>query len=131
SFSCTPLPLELELELPPLTVDSCFGCLASASFTKLSSRTFFLTRWEMSEVDFEDEAPSKGLVEIWRDEDNSVKSSSRLCRCTGQYSGAPTHRLPDWQRQTRTMTTTKTGHRSQLRIQRTSRPHPGRHLAKR
>uniref|UniRef100_A0A2K5FA46 Uncharacterized protein n=1 Tax=Aotus nancymaae TaxID=37293 RepID=A0A2K5FA46_AOTNA len=72
-FSKTSFPLETASPLPPFTSGSCLAFFAS-SFRGLSSSentacrlTFFLTRWEISVTQFDEEAPSVGfLLAIWQ-----------------------------------------------------------------
>nr|BAK62412.1 nuclear autoantigenic sperm protein [Pan troglodytes] len=62
-FSETSFPLGTASPLPPFTSGSCLAFFAS-SFRGLSSSgfLFFLTRWEISVTQFDEEAPSVGFL---------------------------------------------------------------------
>uniref|UniRef100_A0ABI7ZNQ6 Uncharacterized protein n=1 Tax=Felis catus TaxID=9685 RepID=A0ABI7ZNQ6_FELCA len=62
-FSETSFPLETASPLPPFTSSSCLAFFAS-SFRGLSSSgfLFFLTRWEISVTQLDEEAPSVGFL---------------------------------------------------------------------
>ena len=87
-----------------------------------TTHTFFLTRWEISEVDLEEEAPSNGLVESWRT--RTRVSLPRDVVVSSQHPGVPTDCLPDWQ-MLLLLLTMRRDHRSHPRTQRRSRRRPG------
>uniref|UniRef100_A0A8D1NHX6 Uncharacterized protein n=1 Tax=Sus scrofa TaxID=9823 RepID=A0A8D1NHX6_PIG len=62
-FSETSVPLETASPPPPFTSGSCLAFFASS----FRGFTFFLTRWEISVTQFDEEAPSAGfLLAIWQ-----------------------------------------------------------------
>uniref|UniRef100_A0A2K5R8P4 Uncharacterized protein n=1 Tax=Cebus imitator TaxID=2715852 RepID=A0A2K5R8P4_CEBIM len=86
-FSKTSFPLETASPLPPFTSGSCLAFFAS-SFRGLSSSentacrlTFFLTRWEISVTQFDEEAPSVGFLLTEETPPLGVKPEVELSTC--------------------------------------------------
>uniref|UniRef100_A0A673TX88 Uncharacterized protein n=1 Tax=Suricata suricatta TaxID=37032 RepID=A0A673TX88_SURSU len=90
-FSETSFPLETASPLPPFTSSSCLAFFAS-SFRGLSSSdtkmttcrfTFFLTRWEISVTQLDEEAPSVGFLLTEVPPPLGVKPEVELSTCLG------------------------------------------------
>uniref|UniRef100_A0A8C3YIN1 Uncharacterized protein n=1 Tax=Catagonus wagneri TaxID=51154 RepID=A0A8C3YIN1_9CETA len=76
-FSETSVPLETASPLPPFTSGSCLAFFASS----FRGFTFFLTRWEISVTQFDEEAPSAGFLLTEEPPPLAVKPEVELSTC--------------------------------------------------
>uniref|UniRef100_A0A5F9D7H8 Uncharacterized protein n=1 Tax=Oryctolagus cuniculus TaxID=9986 RepID=A0A5F9D7H8_RABIT len=84
-FSETSFPLGTASPLPPFTSGSCLAFFAS-SLRGTNERTtctftFFLTRWEISVTQFDEEAPSAGFLLTEEPPPLGVKPEVELPTC--------------------------------------------------